>query len=228
MPAKPNTLANSYELGLNSAVFRHVALLFSCFYYPMIPNATVQGILPPYIGGDPTIPNNMSPYRTTMKLFAQRFGSSPERIAIIAGLLDYRAALMDCGITGFQWLSGSFVEDVESIRGRPPQDVDVVSVIHRPPDFTSDEKWLEFLDSDKGELLTDSEAMKDSFHCDAYVIDMNEPVSDVVNVTRYWFGLFSHQRVTNAWKGMALVQLDSQQDEEARASMLAIVTTAIT
>ncbi|AMR28245.1 hypothetical protein A0257_14880 [Hymenobacter psoromatis] len=190
----------------------------------MIPQSTLQGILPPFIGGDPTFPDNMSPYRTTMQSFVQRFGSSPERLAIIRGLLDYRAALLKAGLTGFQWLSGSFVEDVESIRGRPPKDIDVVSVINRPLDFIADEKWVEFLDGEHGTLLTDAEAMKKAYQCDAYAIDMNEPGIDIVNLTRYWFGLFSHQRVTSVWKGMVVVALDSQQDEEARTILFLAAT----
>ena len=190
----------------------------------MIPVSTIQGILPPFTSGDPTSPDNMSPYRATMKEFVERFGTSPERYEIIWGLLSYRADLMACGLTGLQWLGGSFVEDVESIRGRPPKDVDVVSVINRPIDIKSDEKWIEFLDSEHGALLTDSEAMKDAFHCDAYAIDMNEPSIDIVNSTRFWLGLFSHQRITSAWKGMVVVALDAQQDEEARSIMPALAT----
>lgn len=182
----------------------------------MIPDWTIQGIVPPFIGGDPTIPTNMSPYRTTMKAFVQRFADTPERQSIVRGLLDYRAALLSVGLTGFQWLSGSFVEKVESIRGRPPGDVDVVSLVNRPHNFTSDEKWEEFLDSEAGNLILNSEAMKEAYHCDAYAIDLNEPGIDIVNLTRYWFGLFSHQRVTSVWKGMVIVELDLEGDEEAR------------
>ncbi|MGI4885468.1 MAG: DUF6932 family protein [Janthinobacterium lividum] len=190
----------------------------------MIPVSTIQGILPPFISGDPTFSTNMSPYRATMKEFVERFGTSPERQKIIWGLLDYRANLMACGLTGFQWLSGSFVEDVESIRGRPPKDIDVVSVINRPSGIASDEKWIEFLDGEYGILLIDSEAMKNAFHCDAHTIDMNEPGIDIVNLTRFWFGLFSHQRVTSAWKGMVAVELNAQQDTEARSIMPQLAT----
>jgi hypothetical protein len=33
---------------------------------------------------------------------------------------------------GFQWIDGSFVEDVEKSRGRAPGDVDIVTFAHRP------------------------------------------------------------------------------------------------
>jgi hypothetical protein len=183
----------------------------------MIPNWTLQGIVPPFVGGDPTILDNMSPYLTTMKAFAQRFGDTPERRNIINGLLDYRAALLAAGLTGFQWLSGSFVEKVESLRGRPPGDVDVVSLLNRPTEYIPDDKWLEFLGTADGNLLINPEGMKRAYHCDAYIIDLNEPGLDIANITSYWYGLFSHQRETSVWKGMVIVKLDPQQDTEARS-----------
>lgn len=182
----------------------------------MLPQLTLQGILPPYVANDPTIPDNMSPYRTDMVSFTQRFGSSPERLAIIDGLLNYRAQLIAAGLTGFQWLSGSFVEDVESIRGRPPKDIDVVSLVNRPESCATDDEWVEFLDSEQGRLLIDSQEMKSLYSCDTYAIDLNEPGIDLVNSARYWFGLLSHQRVTSVWKGMVVIELDLQQDEAAR------------
>jgi len=194
----------------------------------MIPNWTLQGIVPPFVGGDPTIPTNMSPYFTTMQAFAQRFGDSPERRHIIAGLLDYRAALFAAGLTGFQWLSGSFVEQVESIRGRSPNDVDVVSLIHRPAEYAPDDKWAEFLGTAEGNLLINPEGMKKAYHCDAYTIDLNEPGLDIVTITSYWYGLFSHQRETSLWKGMVVVALDSQQDAEARSIIAPMTDLATT
>jgi hypothetical protein len=63
-----------------------------------------------------------------------RYGVTAERAAILTGLLDYRAALRNVGIMdGFQWLDGSFVEDVEAIRSRPPSDIDVVTFAHPGP-----------------------------------------------------------------------------------------------
>jgi hypothetical protein len=57
-----------------------------------------------------------------------RFATTPERQAIIAGLLAYRHALHATGLVrGFQWLDGSFAEHVEVIEQRPPNDIDVVT-----------------------------------------------------------------------------------------------------
>jgi hypothetical protein len=61
-----------------------------------------------------------------------RFGNSPERIAILDGLLSYRLALTTAGmVDGFQWLDGSFTEDVETLQRRSPNDIDVVTIASR-------------------------------------------------------------------------------------------------
>jgi hypothetical protein len=68
-----------------------------------------------------------------MTALVQRFAASRERLDILRGLLEYRAALGAIGIVqGFQWLDGSFVEDVEVTKGRPPSDIDVVTLAYRP------------------------------------------------------------------------------------------------
>lgn len=197
--------------------FHQLAQLIKSLHVPdtMFPHFTTDSIIPPFIGGDPTIRTMMSPYRVTMEQFVEWFGSTPARLVILNGLLDFRQRLMEMGLSGFQWLSGSFVEDIETLQQRPPGDIDVVSVISRPPDFTEDETWS-FLIGENGYLF-DQEIVKEQFKCDAYWIDLNEPVEDTVDSTRYWIGLFSHQRETSLWKGMMAVELDLQQDTSARA-----------
>lgn len=47
-------------------------------------------------------------------------------------------------------------------------------------------------------------------NCDAYFVDMGRVRPHLlVDHTRYWFGLFSHQRATALWKGMVQVPLIS-------------------
>jgi hypothetical protein len=65
--------------------------------------------------------------------FVDRFSSSPERIAILHSLLQFREELYKSGITsGFQWLDGSFMENIETLESRPPNDMDVVTFYHLP------------------------------------------------------------------------------------------------
>ena len=50
----------------------------------------------------------------------------------MAGFLDFRALLHSLGInTGFQWLDGSFMENVELLEQRAPKDIDVVTLSYQ-------------------------------------------------------------------------------------------------
>lgn len=107
-------------------------------------------------------------------------------------------------MTGFQWLDGSFIEDIESLELRPPQDIDVVTF------FDADLKPLV-----EGTFpLTPREA-KAKYLVDHYLIDLNARGENVVEYTRTFCLLFSHNR-NNVWKGMVRVELGpSEMDEDA-------------
>ncbi|MGB7988483.1 MAG: hypothetical protein WCF44_03760 [Candidatus Methylophosphatis roskildensis] len=185
---------------------------------PMIPGFTISGVLPPFDAEQgPTNPGAMSPYPAAMSEVATRFGGSETRRAILRGLLEYRAAVRAAGfVRGFQWLDGSFLEDVELVRRRPPGDVDLVTFAQRPKNF-SDDEWREFVGLRAS--LFDPQEAKSLYRCDAYFVDLNLKPEILVSYTRYWFGLFSHQRATNLWKGMLEVPLDS--DDLVAQGMLA-------
>ena len=69
-----------------------------------IPAWTAEGVLPPINASQPVSPER-SPYVVSLADYVLRFGTSPERRAVIAGFLNYRAALHGAGlIHGFQWL----------------------------------------------------------------------------------------------------------------------------
>lgn len=178
----------------------------------MIPELNQSGVLPPFIPEQgPTDPAGMAPYRSTITEFVSRYAQSPERITILRGLLEYRQKLRAIGITqGFQWLDGSFVENVELNLGRPPADVDLVTFAMRPT--TDLEIWKGIVNGNK-ELFLPNES-KERFKCDAYFVDLNTHPIHVVSNTRYWFGLFSHQRESYLWKGMVEVPIVCA-DEEA-------------
>ena len=181
----------------------------------MIPAFNVSGVLPPYVGDSPTVKAEMSPYQTTMTALVKRFATSPERIEILMGLIGYREKLRSLGLQdGFQWIDGSFVEQVELTRSRPPADVDVVTFARRPA--ITDEEWVNLAQANV--QLFDQTAVKTQFKCDAYFVDLGINPALIVSDTRYWFGLFSHQRDTSLWKGMLAVPLDS--DDIAAQQML--------
>jgi hypothetical protein len=147
-----------------------------------------------------------------MSELVSRFGTSGERCALLEGLLDLRLALQRLGITeGIQWIDGSFVENIEARRSRPPGDIDVVTIAARP--VRDQGAWMQLV-RDKQEVFN-SEAAKVKFHCDHYFLDTLKRPDLLVADTVYFSSLFSHQRETSLWKGIISVQLSSD-DAEAR------------
>ena len=103
---------------------------------------------------------------------------------------------------GYQWLDGSFVEDIETASKRHPNDIDIVTFASSPPDLADRKIWLRM-----NEGLLDPRRTKEDFLCDAYFIDFRNRPELLVDDTRYWFGLFSHQRESSLWKGMLKVPM---------------------
>jgi len=181
-----------------------------------IPPYTIDGILPPYIGAEPGGPQaDMSPYDASLVEVIDRFATSPERVAIASGFLRYRTDLRINGVTdGFQWVDGSFLEDVENARGRPPKDIDIVT-------FIESNQTVAFnrLATTNPELIKKS-LSKNAYKCDVHFVPLGYPAAWVISQTRYFVLLFSHQRETELWKGLLRVSLDAAEDAAA-AEMLA-------
>lgn len=173
----------------------------------MIPDFNSSGALPPYlIGSDPTAREDVSPYTVNFNEFCNRFAFSPERIEILEGLIRYCSNLQSIGITqGTFWIDGSFTEDVEKIRNRPPSDIDFVCFIN-PNECGMDRiQWRQIFSKNQDTLQPGRSKLL--FKCDAYIIDLSAPPMAIVNNTSYFFGLFSHQKITNLWKGMLKMEL---------------------
>jgi hypothetical protein len=133
----------------------------------------------------------MAPYPVRFSQVVNRFGTTRPRWELLQGL------------------AGSFLEDVESLRGRAPADIDVVSFL-LPPRDTDPREWL----AHHAGLLSPA-AAKRLYRCDAYIVDLGlgaRRPDQLVHQARYWYGLFSHQRASQLWKGMLLVDLFSDDD----------------
>jgi hypothetical protein len=188
--------------------------------FNQLPAFTISGLLPPYVGSDPTVPHLTSPYPTTMDVLTQHFATSPKRVEILRGFLGFRQALSNLGISdGFQWLNGSFSEHIEMREQRDPRDLDLVTFFRRPPGVRDDAAFADFFTANK-DLFT-ATYTKQQFCCDAYFVDLDlDPVS-VVSQTRYWHGLFSHRRASGEWKGMIELPLAISQADLDAAEFLA-------
>jgi hypothetical protein len=180
---------------------------------PIPPFDPIYNTLPPHLG-DPRKRADMSPYPTTVSEICQRFGTSPERKAILLGLLALREEFLSRGITGFQWIDGSFLEDIELIEGRPPGDIDVVTFVEVPHDSAA--LAVQLIGTVN---LLDHDWVKSSFKVDHFLVPLCSHPRLIVDLTRYWFGLFSHRR-DGLWKGMLEVPLQDTTDHTAAKSFL--------
>jgi hypothetical protein len=174
-------------------------------------------VLPPHLG-DPTQPRELSPYPCTTLELCQRFGTSPERRKILGQFLDFRQRLVDEGLTnGFQWLDGSFLEDIEAQEGRPPRDLDVVTVYWGYDIPFQQQLWATLPE------FVDSKLAKANFALDHYPLDASYHPETTVKWATYWISLFSHNRLA-VWKGMLRVELNTPADDSAARLELAKVT----
>jgi hypothetical protein len=173
-----------------------------------IPVWDSRGLMPTVDPIKPTAPNR-SPYEVSVLDFTTKFGSSSERTAILRGWLEHRAALHRLGYTsGFQWVDGSFLENIERHGNRAPNDIDVVSFVE--------------LSGQSAPLQGDDEALDQAaaklrFRVDAYFVELNLPPRLLVSQTAYWYSLWAHTRDQH-WKGF--VQIDLRPDDEAAIDWL--------
>lgn len=173
----------------------------------VLPAFEASGVIPPFVG-EAAAAAGRSPYRATLAEVLNHFGTSGPRLIILDGLLRLRRDLHVHGfVSGWQWLDGSFVE---SLSGREPTDIDVVT----------------FFDQPVGQALGNAQLpvdmiganAKGPYSCDAYYVDL--AIADprgLVEQTAYWFGLFSHRRGTFQWKGIVEIDLAPTEDQAAAA-----------
>lgn len=177
-----------------------------------IPAWTADGVLPPINGSQPVSPER-SPYVVSLTDYVLRFSGTPERRAVLDGFLRYRAALHGGGVEqGFQWLDGSFLEHVELLEGRAPNDVDVVT-FYRLPAGVSQAQLAAKLGA-----LADPGSVKRAFRVDGYLVHLGMDAERLTRQTAYWYSVWSHRR-NQLWKGFVQVDLAPAEDTVAAATL---------
>lgn len=172
-----------------------------------IPQWTAEGVLPPMDAANPTS-TTRAPYPVSLYDVVARFATSPARCAILDGYLRHRAALHALGYrVGFQWLDGSFMEDVETREARTPNDIDVVTFLDAPgagvPGPGDDD-------------ALDHAASKRRFKVDSYLIELDQtPPRELAFWSAYWYSVWAHRR-NQVWKGFLQVDLAPGEDAAAR------------
>ena len=174
-----------------------------------IPDFDHNQVVPPHLG-DPTDRSQLSPYRCTTLDLCRRFGTSVERREILRRFLDFRERLRAAGMAdrAFQWLDGSFLEDIEARKHRPPRDLDVVTVY-----WGYDQQFQVNLLSVFPEVANPALA-KANYSLDHYPFDADYSPSVTLELARYWVLLFSHNRL-GIWKGMLQIELNTPNDDTA-------------
>lgn len=178
-----------------------------------IPDWDLHGVVPPIRLSAPTS-RDRSPYSVSLIDFILRFGTTAARREIISGFLNYRDALRGVRIVrGYQWIDGSFIEDIETIEYRDPRDIDVVTLFHLPEGETQ-ETLL-----GRMPRLFQAEDTKIDYRVDAHYVQLNTDTTEsLVDQITYWYSLWSHRR-SGRWKGYLKVDLSTVEDHAARASL---------
>ncbi|WP_431050233.1 DUF6932 family protein [Roseateles sp. L2-2] len=182
----------------------------------MIPAWNLQGIIPPVRPGATGSDPDRSPYKVPLHVFVDGMANSAERLEIAEGLLQLRSQIHRLGITtGFQWLDGSFLENVEATEGRSPRDIDVVTFFEIPAGETETSLVA------KNPQLFDHAHVKETFRVDSYWDVLGMPMSPAaIQQVAYWHSMWSHRR-DGVWKGFVQVDLDAMQDPLAAQAIAA-------
>ncbi len=188
-----------------------------------VPGFGAFGVIPPFLGA-PEESGQRSPYVATAREVVDALGTSLPRCQILKGWLAYRKELLKLNVDGFQWVAGSFCEDV-AFRTPPrdppePGDVDIVTFV-RPPPIDANA----FLQKLAAHRQVWNPLAKQTFKCDAY---FGTVINDHVDLqfATYWYGLFSHRRNDFQWKG--LLRVDLASDDAAAAVALAEAESSLT
>ena len=185
-----------------------------------IPSWNARGVIPP-VNMLVATSAERSPYKVSLLEVIQEFGTTPERRCILDGFLRYRAALHAVGMmSGFQWLDGSFFENIELIEARPPSDMDVVSFFMLAPGQTQ----LTMLTMNPTLFPTDEvghKAVKVAYMVDGFMQGLQAAPHRLVSSATYWYSMWSHRRDLS-WKGYVEVDMSPEHDGDAIAALAAL------
>ncbi|MES2077534.1 MAG: hypothetical protein V4462_18120 [Pseudomonadota bacterium] len=173
----------------------------------MIPSWNMAGVLPPIRPGMLGHSPDRSPYSAALADVIEIFSTSPERIEILQGLLRLRAAFHAVGVvSGFQWVDGSFLEHVELLESRPPNDVDVVTYFDLPAKASETDLVTQ------NPVIFDHDQVKAAYQVDHYPVVLGKSIDEFqVRQISYWYSMWSHRR-DGLWKGFIQVSLDPAED----------------
>jgi hypothetical protein len=176
----------------------------------VIPSWNANGVIPPVNSTAPTGAER-SPYIVSLSEFVLRFATSPKRQQILAGFLRHRNRLHTARLVqGFQWIDGSFLENIEVTETRDPNDIDVVTFFSMPVGLN--QLQVQALAPDAFPVTNAERAtFKAAFLVDPYFVSLGSRAQLLVQQSAYWYSMWSHRRDTT-WKGFLQIDLDPSED----------------
>lgn len=172
-----------------------------------IPDFDHNHVLPPHLG-NPVDATHLSPYTSTIIELCQHFSTSPQRISILKNLVSFRQNITAQGVlVGFQWLDGSFMENIELSELRPPNDLDILTFYRglTPVQYS--------VISTAFPEFANPSLSKTNYLLDHYAIDYGYNPEVTVELTKYWLQLFTHNR-NGVWKGIVRLPLNTPLEDQ--------------
>ena len=178
-----------------------------------IPEWNYDGFLPAFDPSEP-VSRERSPYEIPLSDLVIQFGGTSARRKLLSDLLDFRAELHQAGLLkGFQWIDGSFAENVEERENRQPEDIDIVTFFHIPDGHSGETLLQDF------PRLFDWGILKNQCSLDSYYVQLDDITSEeIIEESTYWYSLWSHTR-DGKWKGYLQIDLADADDEQARLQL---------
>lgn len=172
-----------------------------------IPGFDHNNVIPPHLG-NPTDRTHLSPYICTILELCHHFSTSGQRILILKNYIAFRQRMTSLGVIyGFQWLDGSFLENIERSESRHPNDLDLVTFyggLSLADQANIRATFPEFANP----VLA-----KNNYKLDHYPVDYSYNPDVTVEQTRYWLQLFTHNRI-GVWKGILRLPLNTPVDDQ--------------
>jgi hypothetical protein len=109
------------------------------------------------------------------------------------------------------------MENIESLEGRSPNDVDVVTFFQLPLGMTQATVAAaapQIFPMTPPQRLT----FKGHYFVDPYPVDLASPPDRLVKLSAYWYSVWSHRR-DSSWKGYLQIDLSPAADAAASAQL---------
>lgn len=195
------------------------------------PEFNDEGLLP-WINNEKNVSgcifNNSSPYYIPIEVLISKFCYNKERIRLVKSLIYLRSELRVAGYrTGIQWIGGSFTEHVEQREGRPPNDLDIMSLVDWPKHIKNGRDYIRFKTNNPN--IHNREYWKKGFSLDHFMSELNPdrammPSMQFLAMITGWFSLYSNQSQTNKRKGFLAIPFETYDDDHEANELLDIIS----